>query len=67
MSGLEPERDLTDEQFVDLAVALVRVMFDPAPERQRLARIHGRRRPVEPGIVGKGRPRPPADGPPDMG
>jgi hypothetical protein len=37
------ERDLTDEEFVDLAVALVRVMFDPEPpERQRLTRVHGR-------------------------
>jgi hypothetical protein len=53
----EPERDLTVEEFVDLAVALVRTMFDPEPpdppERQRLSRVHGRLRPV--------------DGPPDMG
>jgi hypothetical protein len=66
------ERDLTDEEFVDLAVALVRTMFDPEPpdppERQRLTRVHGRLRPSEPGFVG-GSPRrsPPADGPPDLG
>jgi hypothetical protein len=67
MTDFQPERDLSDEEFVDLAVALVRVMFDPAPERQRLTRVHGRRRPVEPGIVGKAQPCPPADGPPDLG
>jgi hypothetical protein len=66
------ERDLTDEEFVDLAVALVRTMFDPEPpdppERQRLTRVHGRLRPSEPGFVGKPpRRSPPADGPPDMG
>jgi hypothetical protein len=66
------ERDLSDEQFVDLAVALVRTMFDPEPpdppERQRLSRVHGRLRPSEPGYVGKPPWRsPPADGPPDMG
>jgi hypothetical protein len=67
------ERDLTDEEFVDLAVALVRTMFDPEPpdppERQRLARVHGRLRPTEPGLVGKPSPRRlrPVDGPPDPG
>lgn len=47
------ERDLTDEEFVDLAVTLVHVLFDPElPDRQRLRRVHGRLRPRAENPVG---------------
>lgn len=48
------ERDLNDEQFVDLALVLVHVLFDPEPsERQRFRRVHGRLRPRTENPVGE--------------
>jgi hypothetical protein len=67
VSGFQPEPDLTREELAELAVVLGQIIFEQERGQQRLARIHGRQRPVEPGLIGEVQPRPPADGPPDLG